>query len=162
MQNIIHIPHLPAHSIPLNLMQSCTLMHMQQCTWQCYIVGQTSAGVSNLRCGNHPLCCTHSHFFALFLHLSLTRILKAVVISRPHPPSLNEKAITIGLSPIPVAWQRCPKTCFHTCLQLCVCFSLRFASLPLYLFSLSLWLQTLSLSPSSLQPLSFAPPISEL
>lgn len=65
--------------------------------------------MSNLRCGNHPLCCTHKHFFALFRRLSLTRILKAIVVSRPHPPSLNEKAITMGFSPIPMAWQRCPK-----------------------------------------------------
>lgn len=49
-----------------------------------------------------------------------------------------------------------------TCLQLCICCSLRFASLPFNLFSLSLLLWTLSLSPSSLQPLYFAPPISEL
>lgn len=59
-----------------------------------------------------PLCCTHKHFFALILHPSLTRILNAVVISRPHPTSLNEKAITIGFPPIPVAWQRCPKPAF--------------------------------------------------
>lgn len=45
------------------------------------------------------LQCTQKHFFALFLHLSLTRGLKAVVISRPHPPSLNEKAITILPNP---------------------------------------------------------------
>lgn len=49
--------------------------------------------------------------------------------------------------------------CLSTCLQLCICFSLRFASLPSNLFSPSPWLQTLSpslsLSPSSLQPPSF-------
>lgn len=89
-------------------MQSCTLMHMQHCTWKCYIIGQTSTRFSNLRCGNDSLSCTHTHLFAQFLHLSLTRILKAVVISRPHPPFLNKKAITIGFSPIPVAWQHCP------------------------------------------------------
>lgn len=89
---------------------------------------------------------SHAYTFLwLFIHLLLTRILNAIFISRSNPPSLNEKAITIGFSPVPVAWRRCPKTCLPTCLQLCVCFSLRFPSLPMYLFSLSPWLQTLSL-----------------
>lgn len=82
---------------------------MQQCTWKCYIVGQTSTGISNLRWGNHPLSCTHADFIALFLGMPLTRIFNAVDISRPNPPSLNEKAITTGFSPVPVACQHCPK-----------------------------------------------------
>lgn len=47
-------PNSPWTQSPLNLMHSCTLTHMQQCTWQCYVAGQTSAGISKLRCGNRP------------------------------------------------------------------------------------------------------------
>lgn len=56
-----------------------------------------------------PLSCTHTNFIALFHNMSLTRILNAVVISCPNPPSLNEQAITIGFSPVPMAYQHCPK-----------------------------------------------------
>lgn len=111
--SIAHQPYPPppyvGYSAPLNAMQSCTLMYMQQCTWKYCTAGQTGAGTGNQSWGNHSLSCTHTDFFAIFIHLSLTRILKAVVISRSNPPSRNEKAITIGFSPIPVAWQRCPK-----------------------------------------------------
>ena len=58
-QNILitrHLHPLPPYEdkSPLNLMHSCTLTHMQQCTWQCHVAGQTSAGISKLRCGNRP------------------------------------------------------------------------------------------------------------
>lgn len=139
-------------------MHTCTLSaHASECER----VAQQAELMQILASSAHLLHHTEKHFIACFRHLSLTRALKAVVIRRPLPPSLNEKVITsLSLHSL------CPGSLSEnlppTCLQLCNCFSLRFASLPFNLFSLSLLLWTLSLSPSSLQPLYFAPPISEL
>lgn len=65
--HVIHILRLLTHSVPFNLMQSRTLLHMQQCTRQRQTAGQTSAGISNLRCLNCPLCCTDIslHYFSI-------------------------------------------------------------------------------------------------
>lgn len=130
---------------------------MKECTCACCTAGRTHADFSNLS----SFLAAQKHFIACFLHLSLTRTLKAVAIRRVLPPSLNEQVITsLSLrSPCPGGLS---ENLPPTCLQLCICFSLRFASLPFNLFSLSLLVWTLSLSPSSLQPLYFAPPISKL
>lgn len=105
----------------------------------------------------------HIHFF-LISHLpSYLKQRSLVAPPTPRPPSPNEKAITPSSLPqIPAAWRRSfvrwgvkkkRKTknpthththtlCLSTCLQLGICFSLRFASLPSNLFSPSPWLQT--------------------
>lgn len=140
---------LPAHILTLNFMHA-------KCAWN-----NVPVHVAQQAELMQILATIQKHLIACFLHLSLTRTLKAVVIRWVLPPSLNEQVI-ISLS----LGSPCPgglsENLPPTCLQLCICFSLRFASLPFNLFSLSLLLWTLSLSPSSLQPLYFAPPISEL
>lgn len=73
------------------------------------IPGQTSAALAISCVGITAFLCTHAHFLSLSLMCHLPRALKDGVISRFLPPSLNEKAITIGFSPIPAAWQCCPK-----------------------------------------------------
>lgn len=110
----------------------------------------------------HLICSTtQKHFIACFLHLSLTSALKAGVIRRPLPPSSNEKVIT-SLSLHSLCPGSCPKTCLPPAFSSASASLSDSPSLPFNLFSLSLLLWTLSLSPSSLQPHYFAPPISEL
>lgn len=95
------------------------------------------------RCWNPPLesICTGP----LACHFA------AVVISRFHSLlSVNENAITVLSTSSPSGRATFPEICFLTCIQLCVCLSLSFPSLPLFLFFLLLWLQTRSLSPSPL------------
>lgn len=96
-------------------------------------------------------------FFTLFL----SSVTYSLVTLTPLP-SADEKVITICFFLSPSGLAAFPRICLLTCLHLGVCLSPRLFLL--YLFSLSLWLQTLSLSlsPSSLQPLFFAPPTSEL
>lgn len=79
-------------------MQSSTLSHVQEhtCTVQSIVQEAKLTQVLTTLLVETPrlLHRAYKHFIARCLHLSLTRILKAVVISRPHPPSLNEKPIT--------------------------------------------------------------------
>ena len=159
------IPHLPAHSLTdiWKSRKSCTVMHMQQCSWKYNPAGQTSrAGISILRWGNHPRFSYALHISPHYLSVChLPAYLTQYSLVALTLPPLTRKQLPLVSPPVPVAWQRCPKTCLPTCLQLCVCFSLRFSSLaPLLPFTVAA--DSLSFSILSAATLSLAPPISEL